>query len=383
MDKPTHKYNLKTILGSILIWELIFWFSFFGLYLYLIEQVDAFRFENKDLLWLLIFIPILIIGYLLVVIWKNKVFDRLADQRLIGFLTQPVSSTKSYWKFFFLRNAFAFLIIALANPQYGKGETKAVSEGIEIMVALDISNSMRALDLDPKRDRLKVAKMAIEQVLGSLHGDKVGVVLFAGDAFVQVPLTMDYGLTKTFLSAVRPEMMSNQGTAIGLAIDQCIESFDFENGINKAIIVISDGEDHELSAIDAAKQAREKNVIISTVGMGKLKGTPIPDYQNGRIVGMKKDQDGNTVTTRLNEEMLKEIARAGGGEYTRAQGSYVNLNKLLESIRSIDKSELDAKMYTDYKDQFQWFLALGLICFIVQLFMSERRSGILYKLKEI
>ena len=315
--------------------------------------------------------------------WKNKVFKRLADARLLTHLTQSVSSTKTFWKFFFLRNAIVFLIIALANPQYGKGETKAVSEGIEIMIALDISNSMRALDLDPQRDRLKLAKMAIEKVLSNLHGDKVGIVLFAGDAFVQVPLTVDYSLAKMFLSSVRPEMMSNQGTAIGLAIEKCMASFDFENGINKSIIVISDGEDHEYSAIEAAQAALEKNVIISTVGMGKLTGTPIPDYQNGRIVGMKKDFQGNTVTTKLNEQMLKDIAENGGGEYTRAQGSYVNLTGLLESIRKIEKTELESKLYTDYKDQFQWFLGFGLICLICHLLISERRSGVIYKLQKI
>ncbi|WP_084274452.1 vWA domain-containing protein [Crocinitomix catalasitica] len=383
MDQPKHQYNLKTILGSVLIWEVVFWLAFVGLYFYLIEQVDAFRFENKPFLWAMLIVPVLILGFSLILIWKNKVFKRLADARLLSHLTQPISSTKSFWKFFFLRNAIVFLIIAFANPQYGKGETKAVSEGIEIMIALDISNSMRALDLDPKRDRLKLAKMAIEKVLGSLHGDKVGIVLFAGDAFVQVPLTVDYGLAKMFLSSVRPEMMSNQGTAIGLAIEKCMASFDFENGINKSIIIISDGEDHEDVAIEAAKFAYEDNVIISTVGMGKLTGTPIPDYQNGRIVGMKKDFEGNTVTTKLNEKMLQDIAASGGGEYTRAQGSYVNLNGLLESIRKIEKTELESKLYTDYKDQFQWFLGLGLICLLSHLLISERRSGVIYKLQKI
>jgi len=301
----------------------------------------------------------------------------------LQYLTQPVSSIKSFWRFFFFRNAIAFLIIALANPQYGKGTTKAISEGIEIMVALDISNSMRALDLDPKRDRLKVAKMAIEQLFNNLHGDKVGVVLFAGDAFVYLPLTIDYGAAKIFLNSVRPEIMSNQGTAIGLAIEKCMQSFDFENGINKSIIVISDGEDHEGNAIAQARAAQEKKVIVSTVGMGLPTGTPIPDYQDGRIVGMKKDAYGNTVSTRLNEQMLRDVALAGGGAYTSAQGTYVNLAGLLESIRTIDKTEMDSNLYTDYKDHFQWFLAFGLICLVIEGFFSERRSGIIHKLQKI
>jgi len=178
-------------------------------------------------------------------------------------------------------------------------------------------------------------------------------------------------------------MMSNQGTAIGLAIEKCMESFDFKNGVNKAIIVLSDGEDHEGNAFVQAQAAYEKQVIVSTVGMGESTGTPIPDYQNGRIVGMKKDENGNTVTTRLNEQMLQQVAQAGGGSYTRVQGTYVNLSELLDAIRQIDKTELDSKLYTDYKDQFQWFLALGLICLIIEVFFTERRSGIIHKLQEL
>jgi Ca-activated chloride channel family protein len=378
-----HTYNLRVILISILIWEVIFWLTYFGLYFFLIEQVEAFRFEWDLALWGLFIIPLLVIGYIFLIRWKNKVYKRLADRRLTPYLTQPVSSIKSFWKFFFFRNAMAFLIIALANPQFGKGSTKAVSEGIEIMVALDISNSMYALDLDPKRDRLQVAKMAIEQLLNNLHGDKVGLVLFAGDAFVQLPLTTDYGAAKIFLNSVTPEMMSNQGTAIGEAIDECLYAFDFENGVNKAIIVLSDGEDHEGSAMMEAEKAYSQNVVVSTVGMGTPLGTPIPEYRNGQFVGMKKDQNGNTVTTRLNEDMLRSVANAGGGAYTVAQGTYVNLSGLLDTIRSIDKTEMESKLYTDYKDYFQWFLGLGLICLIIEFFFTEKRSGIIHKLQEL
>lgn len=383
MEQNQHTYNLRVILIAVLIWEVVFWSVYFGLYFFLIDQVEAFRFEWEAALWGLLSIPLFLSGYLFLIRWKNTVLERLADNRLIPFLTQPVSSIKSFWRFFFFRNALTFLIIALANPQFGKGTTKAVSEGIEIMVALDISNSMRTLDLDPKRDRLQVAKMAIEQLLNNLHGDKVGLVLFAGDAFVQLPMTTDYGAAKIFLNSVSPEMMSNQGTAIGEAIDECMSSFDFENGVNKSIIILSDGEDHEGSATMMAEQAYSENVIVSTVGMGTPMGTPIPDIKNGQYVGMKKDKDGNTVTTRLNEAMLKEVANAGGGAYTAAQGTYVNLSGLLDSIRSIDKTEMESKLYTDYKDYFQWFLGFGLLCFVIEFFISERRSGIIHKLQEL
>ncbi len=383
MELSLYKYHLKTILVAILIWEAIFWTSFFGLYYFLLERVDAFRFEHSIYLWGLALIPLLIGGYLLTILWKNKTLTKLADERLLTYLTQPVSSIKSFWKFFFFRNAIAFLIIALANPQYGKGTSKAVSEGIEIMLALDISNSMRALDLDPKRDRLSVAKMAIEQLFNNLHGDKVGIVLFAGDAFVFMPLTTDYGAAKIFLNSVNPEMMSNQGTSIGLAIEKCIASFDFENGVNKSIIVLSDGEDHEGNALEQAELAKSQEVVVNTVGMGTTNGTPIPDYKNGEFIGLKKDDNGNTVTTRLNEEMLKQVAETGGGEYTAAQGNYVNLSGLLDAIRTIDKTEMESKKYTDYKDHFQWFLALGLLCLLLEYLFTERRTGIIHTLQRL
>lgn len=383
MELSLYKYHLKTVLVAILIWEAIFWTSFFGLYYFLLERVEAFRFENPIFLWGLAVIPFLIGGYLLTILWKNKTLSNLADQRLLAYLTQPVSSIKSFWKFFFFRNAIAFLIIAIANPQYGKGTTNAVSEGIEIMLALDISNSMRALDLDPRRDRLSVAKMAIQQLFNNLHGDKVGVVLFAGDAFVFMPLTTDYGAANILLYSVTPEMMSNQGTAIGLAIEKCMSSFDFENGVNKSIIVLSDGEDHEGNTLEQAEKAKLEGVTVNTVGMGTSEGTPIPNYIDGQYQGLKKDANGNTITTRLNEEMLKEVAAIGGGEYTAAQGNYVNLSGLLDAIRAIEKSETGVKKYTDYEDHFQWFLALGLLCLLLEYLFTERRTGIIHTLQRL
>lgn len=383
MSENLHLYKLKTIFFSVIIWEVVFWLIYFSFYFYLIDQVEAFRFEHAGFLWFLFIIPVLLGGYLALIIWKNKVLHRLADQRLLTYLTQPVSSMKSFWKFFFFRNAIAFLIIALANPQYGKGSTKAVTEGIEIMIALDISNSMRALDLDTKRDRLTVAKMAIEQFTNELHGDKVGIVLFAGEAFNYLPLTIDYGAINILLSSVQPEMMTNQGTAIGMAIDNCMASFDFENGVNKSIIVISDGEDFEGNAIIQAQAAKEKNVLVSTVGMGTTMGTPIPEYQDGKFIGLKKDSEGNTVSTRLNEAMLMEVAEAGGGKYTAAQGTYVDLSALIKQIGKMEKSEMGSKLYLDYKDHFQWFLALGLLCLAIDGFFTERRSGIIHTLQKI
>jgi Ca-activated chloride channel family protein len=382
MEMSQHKYDFKNLLIAVVIWEFIFWLIYFSLYYYMSNDVEAFQFETPEFLWGLFLVPILVLGYFNTIRWKNDTLTKLADERLLRYLTFPVSNIKSFLKFFLFRNGLAFLILALANPQYGHGKNKAVHEGIEIMIALDISNSMRALDLDPKMDRLQVAKLSIERLLNNLHGDKVGLVIFAGDAFVQLPLTSDYRAAKMFLYSVRPEMMSNQGTDIGLAIDKCVKSFDMENGVNKAIIVMSDGEDHEGTPEAVAKGAFEHKVIVSTVGVGTPKETPIPNYEDGKINGLKKDENGKTVLTKLNATMLQSIAAAGGGAYVQAEGTYINLEGLLESVREIEKTEMESVLYVDYEDQYQWFLGIGLFFLLIEFFLTEKRSGIVHKLQE-
>ncbi len=377
-----HKYDLRSLLIAVLAWEVIFWSLFFSLYYYMLDQVEAFKFENRQYLYLMYAIPVLVLAYFILLKWKNRKLSTLADGRLLAYLTSPVSTLKSFFKFFLFRNGIAFIVLALANPQYGRGNNRAVNEGIEIMVAIDISNSMRALDLDAKKDRLEVSKMAVERMLNEMHGDKVGIIVFAGDAFIQVPLTNDYRAAKMFLSTVRPEMMTNQGTSIGLAIDKAMTSFDMGNGVNKAIIVISDGEDHEGNAEEAAEIAYENGVLVSTVGMGGMVPTPFPDFVNGRIQGLKKDHNGKTVFTQLNEKMLKKVALEGGGVYTRADQTYVNLEDVLSSVREIEKKEMSSLLYTDFEDQYQWFLAIGLLLLFVEFFLSEKRSGLVHKLQE-
>jgi Ca-activated chloride channel family protein len=375
-----YAYKMKPIVIATVVAELLFWALFATVLIVLNDQVEAFRLENKEWWYLFLILPVVIIIFFISLWWKNKAIKAMADKSLLPYLIQPISSTKVFIKFLFLRTALAFFIIALLNPQFGKGTQKAVSEGIEIMVALDISNSMRALDLDDKRDRLKIAKMSIDKLINDLHGDKIGLVIFAGEAFVQVPLTNDYGSAKTFLSAVSPDMMSNQGTNLSDAIQTAFSAFDMDNGVNKTIIIISDGEDHEGAAIQMAQEAAAENIIISTVGMGTTNGTVIPDYVNGRRVGLKKDEDGNTVTTKINVEMLKSIANAGGGAYVQAKGNYVDLDPLLAKIKGIEKAEMESKLYTDYEDQFQWFIGIGLVFLVLFFLFSEKPNKLLKQL---
>ena len=374
MNLNNYSYKLKPIFIAIIAVEVLFWGIYFLALYFLNDRVEAFKLENAEWWYLFLIIPLLIAIFVLVLIWKNRALNHLADQKLLPHLIKPISSTKVFLKFFLLRNAIAFFVIALINPQFGKGSQKAISEGIEIMIALDISNSMRALDLDPKRDRLKIAKMSIERLMNDLHGDKIGILLFAGDAFIQVPLTTDYGSAKLFLSSVSPDMISNQGTSISTALEKAMASFDMENDINKSIIIMSDGEDHDGTALQQAQIAKSKNIIVNTIGMGTNKGTVIPDYVNGKRVGLKKDENGNTVTTKINVAMLQELANIGGGSYTQAQGSFVNLDPILDQIKGIDKTELESKLYTDYEDQFQWFIGIGLIFLTIYFFFTEQKN---------
>ena len=381
MSENSFKYHIKELAIAVVIWEVIFWGAFFSLNFYL-QNVENFRYENEDMLWGLCLIPLVVLGYFVIWKWKNKSLRLLANEKLLKYLTAPVSTVKSFFKFFFYRNAIAFLILALANPQYGKGNSKAVAEGIEVIIALDISNSMRALDLDPSRDRLTIAKMSIDRLLGQLHGDKVGIVVFAGDAHLHIPVTGDYRAIKMLIQSIRPEMMTNQGTDIALAIDKCIQSFDMENGVNKAIIIMSDGESHEGGAEEMASAALENNIIVNTVGMGTDNETTIPEMKDGRISGLKKDENGQTVYTKINEAMLLAVAQAGGGSYTRAEANYVNMEGLLENIKKIEKTEMETKLYTDYDDQYHWFLGLGLIMILFEFLFTEKRSGVFHKLQE-
>lgn len=362
-------------------WEIIFWAMFFSIWFYMERNVENFVVEESN--WFYLFIA-LIPFYLIFfwnLFWKNKALKRFADLNLMSGLIVPGSTLKSFLKTFFIRNALVFIIISLANPQFGKGKREAVSEGIEIMVALDVSKSMLAKDIHPKRDRLNVAKLAIEKLLDQLHGDRIGIVVFAGDAFNYVPITNDYRAVKMYMNNLSTEMVQHQGTNIGWAIRKCLESFDFENEMNKSIVIISDGENHDQSAMDAVSIAQEKGVIINTVGMGLPKGAPIPEYKDGKQVGLKKDRDGNTILTKLNEPMLMELAQSGDGIYVPGKNLSIDLSQLIKRVNEIEKTEFEVTKYDEYEDQFFAFLTFGWLFFVFYLLLTERKSSVLEKWK--
>lgn len=330
---------------------------------------NVMRFEHPEYLYGLIVIPLLIILYIVIRLWQDRTFKRFADVGMREYLIPQRSSRRGVFKFVIFLLMIACLILGLANLQNGSKMEEVKREGVDLFVAVDVSNSMNAQDIVPSR--LDRSKQAINTLIGSLQGDRLGVIVFADKAFVQLPITTDYGAAKMFLSSVNTNSVASQGTAIGEAINLAAKSFG-EDERSKAIIVISDGEDHENeAAMTAAREAAKKGIRIYTIGMGLPDGAPIPEYnQYGRMMGYKKDKQGNTIVTRLDEQMLSRIADAGGGMYVRASNSNVGLEKIYNDISKMDKSEIETKVFTDYEDHFQWFVGAAIILLLIEILMS-------------
>lgn len=337
-----------------------------------------FQLENKYFLYAFTLIPVFIIIYWLFSRWRKRALLTYGDVSIIQQLIPDVSNSKRIWKFIIYTIAFSLVIMGLVNPQVGTKLEEVKRKGADLMICLDVSNSMKAEDLLP--NRLEKAKQAISKLVNKLEGDRIGIIVFGGEAYVQLPITTDYSAAKLFLESINTDMIPTQGTAIGSAIDLAIESFGKDEGKNKAIVIITDGENHEDDAVKAAEAAAEKGIAIHTIGMGSAEGTPIPVYKNNVREGFRKDNEGNTVITKLNEQILEEIASAGNGIYVRASNSDAGLNKVLDAISKLEKKQFESKMYSDYEDRFQWFMAAALLLLLIELFITERKSKIYQKL---
>ena len=335
---------------------------------------NVLRFEHPEYLYWLIVIPVLIIIYILICIRQDRNFKKFADVGMRGYLVPQRSGRRDVFKFVVFLLSVSFLIVGLANLQSGSKMEEVKREGIDMYIAVDVSNSMNAQDIVPSR--LDRSKQAINKLISDLQGDRLGVIIFADKAFVQLPVTTDYAAAKMFLSSVNTSSVASQGTAIGEAINLAMKSF-ADDERSKAIVIISDGEDHENeAAMDAAREAAKKGIRIYTIGMGLPDGAPIPLYnQYGQMTGYKKDKNGNTVVTRLDEDMLRRIADAGGGIYVRANNSNVGLEKIYDDISKLDKTEIETQVFTDYEDQFQWFVGPGILLLLVWIFMSSGKKA--------
>lgn len=327
-----------------------------------------FRFENPIYLWLLLIIPILIIIKIMMWYVQRKKLSRIGNPTLLKELMPDVSRFRPWVKFLLLITALSSLILALARPQFGSKISHEKRNGIEAIIALDISNSMLAQDVQPSR--LDKSKLMIENLINSFINDKIGLVVFAGEAYVQLPITSDYVSAKMFLSDITPSLISAQGTDIARAIRVSLSSFTQQKGVGKAIILITDGEDNEGGALEAVKEAKEKGVNVFILGVGDSKGAPIP-LGNGEYL---KDNHGQTVMTALNENMCKEIAQAGSGTYIHIDNTSLAQEQLNNELSKLQKGDSDAVVYSEYNEQFQIVALLSFILLLIEVCLLERKN---------
>ncbi len=330
-----------------------------------------FRIANPEYLYALLVIPALIAFFWYYRIQRKKALALFGQKDILAVLMPNVSASRPILKFTVLMLALASIIVGIARPQFGSKLKTEKRKGIELIIAPDVSNSMMAEDIQP--NRLERSKRAIAQLVDKLSDDKIGLIVFAGDAYVQLPITADYVSAKLFLNSINTNIVPTQGTAIGAAIELGIKSFNPQFEGSKAMIIITDGENHEDDAIGAATEAAKQGIAIYTIGMGLPQGGPIPDFSNG-MKTYRKDREGNTIVTKLDEPMLQKIAEAGKGAYIRANNAQVGLNNLFNEVNKMEKAELETQIYADYADQFQYFIGLGLFLILLDFMILERKN---------
>jgi len=340
--------------------------------------MDNFRFANPNMLWLLVAVVLFVVLFICSGHLSKKALARFGNLALLRPLMEGVSQSKRRVKFALQLVAMVCLIIAMARPQFGSKLETVKKEGVEVMVCLDISNSMLAEDIAP--NRLEKAKRMLVRLLDQTKNDQVGLVVFAGDAVVQLPITNDFVSAKMFLESISPNNISAQGTAIGEAINLATNSFTPNEESSKAIVLITDAENHEDDAAGAAAAAFEKGIPTHVIGIGSLQGSVIPDGTGIRN-SIRKDGQGNPITTRLDEKIAREVAEAGHGVFAHADNSNSAINAVIESLRQMKSSELESHVYAEYDDQFFWFAFIAFFCLLIDIFVLDRANPLFSKIK--
>ena len=323
-------------------------------------------FARYEYLYLLFLVPLFLVGYGLMRYFRARKVKAFGDPALVEALMPSWSRSKGWVKVVLFSLAFAFFAVGLARPRTGAKLAEKNTKGAEIIVALDVSNSMLAQDYSP--NRLERAKLSIARLTERLQEDRIGLVIFAGTSFVQLPVTTDYVSAKMFLGNIDTGSIPVQGTAIGDAIRLSIKSFSAQSEKSRVIVVISDGENHEDDAVGAAKQAAELGIKVYTIGVGSAEGQPIP--MDGELL---KDKEGNIVVTKLNEQMLRDIARAGGGAYIHAGGEEFGLNPIIQDIRRMEDEEFGSVVFEEYDEQYMYFFGIALLLFVIEMILGERK----------
>ena len=325
------------------------------------------NFAQAQFLALLLLIPFFFVIQALVLKLRKNRIRKFGDENLVRQLMPSYSASKVWIRLTFFALGFFFFVIGLSRPQIGAKIKEHETKGAEIMIALDVSNSMLAEDYSP--NRLDRAKLAISRLVDKLRDDRIGLIVFAGNSFVQLPITTDYVSAKMFLNSISTESVPIQGTAIGEAINTAIRSFSAQSEKSRAVIVITDGENHEDDPVAAAKQAAEMGVRVFTIGVGSPEGKPIP--MDGELL---KDKDGNIVVTRLDESVLQDVAAAGNGAYVRAGNSEFGLNPIIDDIRKMEDEKYSSIVFGEFDEQFMYFMAIALFFFVLEMLIGDRRS---------
>ena len=337
-----------------------------------------YQLEEKIWFWAFIIIPVMLMVFLWTFFWKKRIQKSFGSAVVLKRLSPDLSFFKSSLKFITLCLAVGFLVIGLINPKIGTKLETIKREGVDIVFAIDVSKSMLAEDVAP--NRLEKSKQLVTQIINNLASDRVGIIAYAGKAFPQLPITTDYASAKMFLQSMNTDMLSSQGTAINEAIQLSRNYFDDEEQTNRVLIIISDGEDHNDLSIEVAEAASEEGIKIYTIGVGSENGGPIPLKRNGVVRSYKKDQNNETVITRLDKETLRLIANEAKGSYIDGSQTAAVVEQVMAILSVMDKKEFEAKEFAEYKDQFQWFLGIGLFFLILDVLLLERKTAWLKRL---
>jgi Ca-activated chloride channel family protein len=331
-----------------------------------------YQLEETSYFYILLIIPIMIIGFLFLKTWKKNIQKKYISENLLQFLSPNISNFKPRIKLLFLILFILFSTIALVNPKIGTELKTVKREGVDIVFALDVSKSMLAEDIAP--NRLEKAKRIVSEIINTLNNDRVGVIAYAATALPILPITDDYSTAKTFLQSLNTDMLSSQGTAIIQSINLAQKFYDDEDQTNRVLCILSDGEDHEVERQNLVELAERSGITIITIGLGSVKGAPIPIKENNIVKSYKKDENGDVVVTKLNTQLLNLIANSSSGIYIEGINTELVVEEISKRLKEMDKKEFESKQFVAYKDQFQWFISFAILFLSLELLVFEKKT---------
>ena len=331
-----------------------------------------YQLEETSYFYILLIIPIMIIGFLFLKTWKKNIQKKYISENLLQFLSPNISNFKPRIKLLFLILFILFSTIALVNPKIGTELKTVKREGVDIVFALDVSKSMLAEDIAP--NRLEKAKRIVSEIINTLNNDRVGVIAYAATALPILPITEDYSTAKTFLQSLNTDMLSSQGTAIIQSINLAQKFYDDEDQTNRVLCILSDGEDHEVERQNLLELAEQSGITIITIGLGSVKGAPIPIKENNIVKSYKKDENGDVVVTKLNTQLLNSIANSSSGIYIEGINTELVVEEISKRLKEMDKKEFESKQFVAYKDQFQWFISFAILFLSLELLVFEKKT---------